>query len=107
MPIIFLSARDTDFDIVAGLRLGADDYLTKDVEPAAPCSRASPRCSAAATCWRRRRRPRTSSSAAPLTLDVKRLTAHWAGRRVDLTLTEFWMVHALARFPGHVKDRDS
>ena len=31
VPIIFLSARDSDFDIVAGLRLGADDYLTKDV----------------------------------------------------------------------------
>ena len=30
VPIIFLSARDSDFDIVAGLRLGADDYLTKD-----------------------------------------------------------------------------
>jgi two-component system OmpR family response regulator len=30
LPIIFLSARDSDFDIVAGLRLGADDYLTKD-----------------------------------------------------------------------------
>src|SRR5512138_917002 len=31
LPIIFLSARDSDFDVVAGLRLGADDYLTKDV----------------------------------------------------------------------------
>ena len=43
----------------------------------------------------------------PLTLDLKRLLAQWKGQRVDLTLTEFWMVHALARFPGHVKDRDS
>ena len=38
---------------------------------------------------------------------MKRLTAHWHGQRVDLTLTEFWMVHALARHPGHVKDRDA
>src|SRR3954451_11414545 len=30
VPIIFLSARDSDFDIVAGLRVGADDYLTQD-----------------------------------------------------------------------------
>ncbi|MEP7183921.1 MAG: response regulator, partial [Betaproteobacteria bacterium] len=30
VPILFLSARDSDFDIVAGLRIGADDYLTKD-----------------------------------------------------------------------------
>jgi two-component system OmpR family response regulator len=42
-----------------------------------------------------------------LTLDVKRFVAQWRTRRVDLTLTEFWMVHALARFPGHVKDRES
>ena len=42
-----------------------------------------------------------------LKLDLKRLAAHWDGKRVDLTLTEFWMVHTLARFPGHVKDRDS
>ena len=31
LPIIFLTARDSDFDIVSGLRLGADDYLTKDI----------------------------------------------------------------------------
>ena len=42
----------------------------------------------------------------PLTLDVKRLTAHWQGKRVDLTLTEFWMVHAMVRYPGHVKTRE-
>ena len=37
---------------------------------------------------------------------MKRLTAQWDGRRVDLTLTEFWMVHALAKFPEHVKNRE-
>src|SRR2546422_2244565 len=31
LPILFLTARDSDFDAVSGLRLGADDYLTKDV----------------------------------------------------------------------------
>jgi len=30
----------------------------------------------------------------------------WQGHNVALTLTEFWMVHALAKFPGHVKNRD-
>ena len=42
----------------------------------------------------------------PLALDVKRLTATGTASRVDLTLTEFWMVHTLARHPGHVKDRE-
>ncbi len=41
-----------------------------------------------------------------LRLDLKRVTASWGGQRIELTLTEFWMVHALARHPGHVKDRD-
>jgi two-component system OmpR family response regulator len=31
LPIIFLTARDSDFDVVSGLRMGADDYVTKDV----------------------------------------------------------------------------
>jgi two-component system OmpR family response regulator len=106
LPIIFLSARDSDFDIVAGLRLGADDYLTKDVS--------LPHLSARIAALFRR----SDLLAAPhaveeriergkLELDLKRLTAFWAGRRVDLTLTEFWMVHTLAKHPGHVKDRDS
>jgi two-component system OmpR family response regulator len=106
LPIIFLSARDSDFDIVAGLRLGADDYLTKDVS--------LPHLTARIAALFRR----SDLLAAPpaiedviergsLRLDSKRLTAHWADKRVDLTLTEFWMVHTLARHPGHVKDRDS
>jgi two-component system OmpR family response regulator len=106
VPIIFLSARDSDFDIVAGLRLGADDYLTKDV--------GLPHLNARIAALFRRSDLLTAPPASEdilergaLTLDLKRLTAHWTGRRVDLTLTEFWMVHALARFPGHVKDRDS
>ncbi len=106
LPILFLSARDSDFDIVAGLRLGADDYVTKDVS--------LPHLTARIAALFRR----SDLAAAPastedvlargaLSLDLKRLTAQWNGRRVELTLTEFWMVHALARHPGHVKDRDS
>jgi two-component system OmpR family response regulator len=106
VPILFLTARDSDFDVVAGLRLGADDYLTKDVS--------LPHLTARIAALFRRsdllNAPAASDDVVargPLTLDVKRLTALWKGQRVDLTLTEFWMVHALARFPGHVKDRDS
>ena len=106
LPIIFLSARDSDFDIVAGLRLGADDYLTKDTS--------LPHLAARIAALFRRSDllsapPSTDDVLArgPLSLDVKRFTVQWNGRPVDLTLTEFWMVHALVRFPGHVKDRDS
>jgi two-component system OmpR family response regulator len=107
VPILFLSARDSDFDIVAGLRMGADDYLTKDVS--------LPHLVARIAALFRRSDLLAAPAAAgeevlergKLTLDLKRLTAFWDGHRVELTLTEFWMVHALARFPGHVKDRDS
>ena len=37
---------------------------------------------------------------------LKRFSAQWKGRRVELTLTEFWIVHSLARHPGHVKNRE-
>ncbi|MBL8377900.1 MAG: proteobacterial dedicated sortase system response regulator [Burkholderiales bacterium] len=105
LPIIFLSARDSDFDIVSGLRLGADDYLTKDVSLPHLLARI-------AALFRR-----AELAGAPqgvdelverrdLTLDMKRFLARWKTREVDLTLTEFWMVHALAKFPGHVKNRD-
>ena len=106
LPIIFLSARDSEFDVVAGLRLGADDYLTKDAS--------LPQLAARIAALFRRSDllslPPASEDVierGPLKLDVKRFTADWNGKRVGLTLTEFWMVHALARFPGHVKDRES
>ena len=40
-----------------------------------------------------------------LVIDTERMTIHWQDQSVGLTLTEFWLVHALARYPGHVKNR--
>ena len=104
LPILFLTARDSDVDIVSGLRMGADDYVTKDVSLPHLLARI-------AALFRRievQREPRGLDevvSRGPLELDMKRLSASWNGVRVPLTLTEFWMVHSLARFPGHVKNR--
>jgi two-component system, OmpR family, response regulator len=106
VPIIFLTARDSDFDLVAGLRLGADDYLTKDVSMPHLLARI-------AALFRRievlRSPPKAEETIerGALKLDLKRMTASWRDQPVDLTLTEFWMVHALAKYPGHVKSRDS
>jgi len=41
-----------------------------------------------------------------LHLDLNRMAVQWKSQPVALTVTEFWMVHALAKFPGHLKDRD-
>jgi two-component system, OmpR family, response regulator len=106
LPIIFLTARDSDFDLVSGLRMGADDYLTKDASLPQLVARIS-------ALFRRAdllREPPAADEVLErglLRLDMKRLQATWRSSPVDLTLTEFWLVHSLARYPGHVKDRDS
>jgi two-component system, OmpR family, response regulator len=106
LPIIFLTARDGDLDTVSGLRMGADDYLTKDIS--------LPHLLARIAALFRRIEVMGAPPAAEdvlergrLRLNLKRMEAHWAERQVELTLTEFWIVHALAKFPGHVKDRDA
>lgn len=104
LPIIFLTARDNDLDAISGLRLGADDYLTKDISLAHLTARVS-------ALFRRLEalsRPEAGENVIErgrLRLDVERLAARWDDRSLDLSLTEFWIVHALVRYPGHVKTR--
>jgi len=105
LPIIFLTARDSDFDTVSGLRMGADDYVTKNMSLPHLLARVS-------ALFRRADLAQQSAPEedllvrGPLRLDVQRFSVSWTGREVELTLTEFWMVHALAKFPGHVKNRE-
>lgn len=105
LPIIFLTARDSDFDAISGLRLGADDYLSKDVSLPHLLARI-------AALFRRLEALRAPQNLdnelqrGPLRMDMDRLEVHWNHQPVALTLTELWMVHALARYPGHVKNRD-
>ena len=105
LPVIFLTARDSDFDLVSGLRMGADDYVTKNVSLPHLLARVS-------ALFRRAELAGAPAPAesiierGPLVLDLNRFTVAWRGTVIDLTLTEFWLVHALAKFPGHVKNRD-
>jgi len=105
LPILFLTARDSDFDAVSGLRMGADDYLTKDVSLPHLLARVS-------ALFRRAdllAQPGQTEDIlerGKLRLDMKRFSVAWDGKPVGLTLTEIWLVHALAKFPGHVKNRD-
>lgn len=104
LPIIFLTARDSEFDAVSGLRLGADDYLTKDISIPHLMARV-------AALFRRleaMQKPQEKSSRmtrGDLELDVDRMLVRWKDQPVGLTLTEFWIVHSLARYPGHVRNR--
>lgn len=105
LPIIFLTARDSDLDTISGLRLGADDYLTKDISIPNLCARIS-------AFFRRLElskqpaQPEELIQRGPLTLDMNRFSVSWHQQALDLTLTEFWIVHTLALHPGHVKNRD-
>ena len=104
LPIIFLTARDSEFDEVSGLRLGADDYLTKDIS--------LPHLMARIAALFRRLDAMSKPQAAQnrikrgdLEIDTDRMMISWQGQPIGLTLTEFWLVHAMARYPGHVKNR--
>lgn len=104
LPIIFLTARDNDVDTVSGLRIGADDYLTKDISLPHLMARI-------AALFRRldaMEQPALVEDILKqglLSMDTKRMTTQWNDQSVDLTITEFWMVHALAKYVGHVKNR--
>src|ERR1700704_5584095 len=81
LPIIFLTARDSDFDVVSGLRLGADDYLTKDVSLPHLLARI-------AALFRRAelaQSPRVAEETlerGSLLLDLKRFSVTWNGNAV-------------------------
>ncbi len=105
LPIIFLTARDSEIDVVSGLRLGADDYLTKRTSLEQLLARVAAlfrRIDASARADDASRRVERGA----LTLDPDRLAATWRGHSVPLTVTEFWVVHALAQHPGHVRSRE-
>ncbi|HXO63958.1 MAG TPA: proteobacterial dedicated sortase system response regulator [Steroidobacteraceae bacterium] len=104
LPIIFLTARDTELDAVSGLRLGADDFLTKDLSLAHLVARVNA-LFRRVEALRRPEEPGEVIRRGALTLDAERMQAQWDGKVVLLSLTEFWIVHALARHPGHVRNR--
>ena len=104
LPIIFLTVRDSELDAISGLRLGADDYLTNDISIPHLLARIAAlfRRSAA---MRRAVADEEVVRRGRLTMDSDRMIAAWDDAAVPLTVTEFWLVHALARYPGHVKSR--
>lgn len=104
LPIVFLTARDSELDIISGLRLGADEYLTKDISQAQMLARINAllrRVQALRAPVQQEHVLRRGE----LELNLERMTAQWRGQPVALTVTEFWIVHALARHPGHVRNR--
>ena len=105
VPVIFLTSKDDELDEVLGLRMGADDYITKPFSQRLLVERIR-------AVLRRRSVPAPAVGEGDvirrgeLVLDQTRHLCTWREREVNLTVTEFLLVQALARRPGHVKSRD-
>jgi len=102
VPIVMLTAKGEEADIVAGLELGADDYISKPFSPRVLVARIR-------SVLRRRAR---ESSTDETTVRVKDLVIHPGrrevlieGERIELTYTEFQVLHFLASRPGWVFTR--
>jgi two-component system response regulator ChvI len=105
LPIIFLTSKDEELDRILGLELGADDYLCKPFSVRELIARIKVLFRRAALNRNPGREPEEMLKVGPLELDLQRFTVRWNGQPVDLTVTEFMMLHALVRHPGHVKTR--
>lgn len=104
LPIIFLTARDSELDAISGLRLGADDYLTKNISLPHLVARIVALLRRIDTIKHQPAQQNTLTQNA-LVMDMDRMNASWKQQQLPLTLTEFWLLHALAKHPGHVKNR--
>ena len=105
LPIIFLSSRDEEFDRVLGLELGADDYLCKPFSMRELIARIKVLFRRLALSRKDDEDLEKRLEIGELSLDLRRYTATFGGQPVNLTVTEFMILQALTRHPGHVKTR--
>jgi two-component system phosphate regulon response regulator PhoB len=107
VPIVMVTAKGEEADVVAGIELGAHDYVTKPFSPRVLMARLRNIL--------RRTQPIDEPSqksdrmvllAGRLVIDLDRHEVAIDGRNVDLTLTEFGILHYLAGRPGFVRTRD-
>ncbi|MEQ1755352.1 MAG: response regulator transcription factor [Micropepsaceae bacterium] len=109
LPVIFLTSKDDEVDEVVGLSLGADDYIKKPFTQRLLMQRVRAVLRRAEA----RNAPNTVTPAkeimtrGKLVLDQQRHSCAWSGSEVQLTVTEFLILHALAQRPGIVKSRDN
>ena len=102
LPVIMVTARDEDADIVAGLEVGADDYITKPFSPRVLLARVR------AVLRRRAVEPEDSADRlvrGPIEIDRTHHTIRVDGQPVTMTLSEFRILELLLRRPGVVFSR--
>ena len=107
LPIIFLTSKDDEIDEVLGFRMGADDYIKKPFSQRLLIERIRAlmrRSETAADTGKTKQEEKLVRG--DLVLDPERHLCTWQDKPVQLTVTEFLLLRALAQFPGHVKNRD-
>lgn len=112
IPVIFLTSKDEEIDELFGLKMGADDFITKPFSQRllvervkAVLRRAASREAGAA--GRTSTTPTKSLERGHLVMDQERHTCTWQDEPVTLTVTEFLILQSLAQRPGVVKSRDA
>ena len=104
LPVIFLTSKDDELDEAIGLRMGADDYITKPFSQKLLIERIR------AVLRRGSLKDSNQSNQlikrGDLSLDPDRHLCKWKEDEIRLTVTEFLILHSLALRPGLVKNRD-
>jgi len=109
IPVIFLTSKDDEVDEVIGLRMGADDYITKPFSQRLLIERIRALLRRQDLLKQKDEAPKAKTEnlvRGHLELDDARHLCTWKGMPVNLTVTEYLLVKALALRPGHVKNRD-
>lgn len=106
VPAIFLTSKDDEVDEVMGLRLGADDYIKKPFSQRLLIERIRAILRREAAKNGADGDQSDSLIRGDLVLDLKRHICSWKSQLVNLTVTEFMLLHSLVQRPGHVKSRE-
>ncbi|MCX2695330.1 MULTISPECIES: response regulator transcription factor [Ochrobactrum] len=110
LPVIFLTSKDDEIDELFGLKMGADDFITKPFSQRLLVERVKAvlrRVAARDGTAKPSGQQAKSLERGQLVMDQERHTCTWKGEPVTLTVTEFLILHSLAQRPGVVKSRDA
>ena len=106
LPVVFLTSKDEEIDQLLGLKMGADDYITKPFSQKLLLERVK-------TILRRSQANLSNENVnkdvikrGKLALNMNRYECFWGDIQLRLTVTEFLLLECLASRPGHVKSRD-
>ena len=108
IPVIFLTSKDDEIDQLLGLKMGADDYITKPFSQKLLIERVKVILKRTAFSLENENHVKSDSliERGDLLLNMDRHECHWKNNRIKLTVTEFLLLENLVNRPGYVKNRD-